>query len=187
MVGRVSLAKLLIAAGLFMMITALGLGLGGAWWEELDRRRLEESMEARSTTRASRGVSVEDLGILRVDRLGWSVIVRPSTSEFDLARGAGWIPGTALPGEAGNSAIAGHRDTFFRAMRRFKVGDEVVLVTREQTVRYEVSDMSIVNPDQVDVISPTSRAALTLVTCYPFNLVGRAPKRYIVRAFKKKA
>ena len=41
----------------------------------------------------------------------------PGTDDFVLNRGVGHIPGTALPGTDGNSAIAGHRDGFFRGLK----------------------------------------------------------------------
>jgi sortase A len=40
----------------------------------------------------------------------------------------------------------------------------------------------IVGPKDVHVLDPTTRPTLTLVTCYPFDFIGHAPKRYIVRA-----
>jgi len=40
----------------------------------------------------------------------------------------------------------------------------------------------IVNPDAVWVLNPTDDPVLTLVTCYPFNFIGHAPKRYIIQA-----
>jgi sortase A len=49
-------------------------------------------------------------------------------------------------------------------------------------VRYVVRSTRVVEPSQVSVLAPTPDAALTLVTCYPFNYIGAAPKRFIVRA-----
>jgi sortase A len=40
----------------------------------------------------------------------------------------------------------------------------------------------VVGPDEVWVLDPTDRPMLTLITCYPFNYVGKAPRRFIVRA-----
>jgi hypothetical protein len=54
--------------------------------------------------------------------------------------------------------------------------------TGDRTYRYRISQTLIVGPDDVYVLDPTGRPTLTLVTCYPFNFVGHAPKRFIVRA-----
>jgi sortase A len=99
-----------------------------------------------------------------------------------LARAAGHIKNTALPGESGNIGIAGHRDTVFRPLRNIKMGDELKLRTSEATYTYRVSRTSIVDPHEVHVLASTGEPTLTLVTCYPFTFVGSAPRRFIVHA-----
>ena len=69
------------------------------------------------------------LGRLEIPRLDVSVIIAEGTNGKILRRAAGHIPGTALPGEAGNVAISGHRDTFFRPLKDIRDGDEVTLTT----------------------------------------------------------
>jgi sortase A len=104
-----------------------------------------------------------------------------------LARAAGRIKNTARPGEHGNIGIAGHRDTVFRPLRRIKEGDELKLETSRATYTYRVSRTSIVDPHDVHVLAPTGQPTLTLVTCYPFTFVGKAPRRFIVHARLVKA
>lgn len=108
--------------------------------------------------------------------------VLEGSDDRTLRRAAGHIEYTPLPGSRGNIGIAGHRDTTFRALRDVKVGDPLMLTTADRTYEYRVSRTWIVEPTDVDVLDPTERAALTLVTCYPFSFIGSAPKRYIVRA-----
>jgi sortase A len=93
------------------------------------------------------------------------------------------IEGTALPtsGE-GNIGIAGHRDTFFRALQGIRAGDELYLDTVNSTRRYRVTRISVVTPRDVSVLDATLHPSMTLVTCYPFHFVGAAPQRFIVRA-----
>jgi sortase A len=50
------------------------------------------------------------------------------------------------------------------------------------TLAYQVVDVSIVRPSRVDVLDATSESSLTLVTCYPFEFIGTAPYRFVVRA-----
>ena len=108
----------------------------------------------------------------------------PGTAERTLDRGLGHIEYTALPGTDGNSGIAGHRDSFFRALKDIAQDDLIELDTPQMTDVYRVERTWIVNPDDVSVLDPTPMRALTLVTCYPFYYVGSAPKRFIVRAVR---
>ncbi len=119
---------------------------------------------------------------LEAPELGLSATVLEGSDDATLSRAAGHIEGTPLPGERGNIGIAGHRDTTFRPLRRVKVGDELTLTTAGHSSRYRVSSTFIVDPDDVYVLDPTDRPALTLVTCYPFHFIGHAPRRFIVRA-----
>jgi sortase A len=89
-----------------------------------------------------------------------------------------------LPGQSGNVALAGHRDTFFRDLRRIEKKDEITLTTREGSFSYTVDYSEVVQPDDMEVLGPFSDAILTLVTCYPFAYVGPAPKRFVVRAHR---
>ncbi len=119
---------------------------------------------------------------LAIPRLGLSTMVVEGVEDGDLKLGAGHIPGTALPGEPGNVGIAGHRDTFFRPLRLIHTGDVIALATLHGEDRYQVVSTEIVSPDDVQVLYPTRRDTLTLVTCYPFYFVGSAPLRFIVLA-----
>jgi sortase A len=122
------------------------------------------------------------LGVMDIPRLGLTVAILQGTSSRTLRLGAGHIEGTPLPGEAGNSAIAGHRDTFFRDLKDIRPLDEIELQTATTLLRYEVDWVKIVDPDDLSVLAPSTESALTLVTCYPFYLVGPAPRRFVVRA-----
>lgn len=120
-------------------------------------------------------------GVLRIERLALEVPVFASTSEFDLNRGVGLIEGTAAPGQAGNVGIAGHRDGFFRVLKDIQVGDVIHLETLHGSSRYLVEEIFVVRPEDVYVLESTPRPSVTLVTCFPFYLVGNAPERFIVR------
>ena len=104
------------------------------------------------------------------------------TGQVVLNRGAGRLEDTAEPGTAGNIAIAGHRDGFFRPLKDIEVGAELELKTLDGMQRFAVSEILIVDPLDVSVLDPSNEAMLTLITCYPFYYVGYAPDRYIVRA-----
>ncbi|HEV3278132.1 MAG TPA: class D sortase [Terriglobia bacterium] len=122
------------------------------------------------------------IGRLEVPRLRLSTIVLEGDSDPVLREGLGHIPSTSLPGAPGNVAIAGHRDTFFRALKDVRKNDAIALATPDGTYRYTVQSVQVVGPDDTQVLAPSDHAGLTLVTCYPFYFVGSAPERYIVHA-----
>jgi len=117
-----------------------------------------------------------------IPRLGLESIVVEGVEARDLRLAPGHIPGTPLPGKAGNVAIAGHRDTFFRPLRLIRKNDVIQLTTLRGEDHYRVVSTEIVTPSNIQVLYPTGRDTLTLVTCYPFHYVGAAPNRFIVRA-----
>jgi sortase A len=167
----------------------------GIWSEYRDRIEFASSLtqglplltipdprQRRANVAPSAAVMPIGLGVMEISRLNLAVLIRPGSSDAELDKGAGWIPGTARPGEAGNVCLAGHRDTFFRSLRGIRVGDTVVLKTPVGPRRYEVRETMVVEPNDTSVLRPTTQATLTLVTCFPFHYVGSAPKRFIVRA-----
>jgi LPXTG-site transpeptidase (sortase) family protein len=111
-----------------------------------------------------------------------SATVLEGSDDGTLARAAGHIEDTAFPGQPGNIGIAGHRDTIFRPLRHLRPGDPLILSTKDRVFRYRVSRTQIVDPKDVYVLDPTDQPVVTLVTCYPFDFVGHAPRRFIVRA-----
>jgi LPXTG-site transpeptidase (sortase) family protein len=111
-----------------------------------------------------------------------SATVLEGTDDATLARAAGHIEDTALPGTPGNFGIAGHRDTTFRAVRRLHLGDPLTITTADHLYRYRITKTMIVNPKDVYVLDNADHPTLTLVTCYPFEFVGHAPHRFIVSA-----
>lgn len=102
-----------------------------------------------------------------------------------LEKGPGHVPGTAMPGEEGganNCVITAHRDSHFRHLGTLRPGHRVELETSAGVKTYRVSSLEIVAPDAVRVLRPTEQPRLTLITCYPFDYIGPAPKRLVVVA-----
>jgi LPXTG-site transpeptidase (sortase) family protein len=122
------------------------------------------------------------IGRLEAPSVKMSTAVLEGTDDATLRRGAGHIEDTPFPGQAGNVGIAGHRDTVFRPLRNIKVGDALELTTPDRLYRYRISKTLIVDPDDVYVLDATKSPTLTLVTCYPFDYIGNAPRRFIVHA-----
>ncbi len=123
------------------------------------------------------------IGRLDIARIGISTVILEGTDAHTLKLGVGHVRGTALPGVPGNISLAAHRDTFFRALRRIRKNDEIRLITPEESFKYRVDWMSVVKPSDTRVLRPDKRGrTLTLLTCYPFNMIGSAPDRFVVRA-----
>jgi len=123
------------------------------------------------------------VGRLVCERIGLDVIVVDGLDRATLRRAAGRDPRSARPGEGGNIAVAAHRDTYFEPLRRIDPGDEIRLETPDgRRYTYVVERVAVVEPTNVRPLAPTAEAALTLVTCFPFDYIGPAPRRYIVRA-----
>jgi sortase A len=124
-------------------------------------------------------------GILRIPAVQLEVPVFAGTSDVALTtRGAGRIEGTPVLGNPGNTGIAAHRDGWFRALKDVRVGDAVEIETLQGEMRFRITETSVVEPADLQVLAPTVQHSLTLVTCYPFYFVGSAPQRYIVRAVR---
>lgn len=125
---------------------------------------------------------------LVIPRLQVDTIVVEGVSNKALDTGAGHYPFTPLPGEAGNVAIAGHRNTFgrpFAELDKLRPGDRVSVVTPVGQHIYEMvppfddhPNPWVTQPNDVDVLSPTSEPMLTLTTCHP---KGSARQRLIAR------
>ena len=125
------------------------------------------------------------LGRLEIPRLDMSIMLLDGIDNRTLRRGIGHIPGTALPGELGNVGIAGHRDTFFRRLAGIHKDDQITVRTLDRAYDYVVDSIRVVDADAGEVLNDFGHPVLTLVTCYPFHLIGPAPKRFVVHASLK--
>lgn len=117
----------------------------------------------------------------RLEGPGLSVLIREGVDEDTLRKAAGHLPESALPGEPGNFVLLGHRDTFFRGLRNLQRGDSIRVATRAGQFRYVVQDLEVTEPEAVRIQSSADRDA-TLITCFPFNYIGPAPRRFVVHA-----
>jgi sortase A len=125
------------------------------------------------------------LGQIDVPRLRLSAIVVNTDDDDALGFAVGYLPDSPLPWESGNSVFAAHRDGLFRPLRSIRAGDEIALTTRHGSLQYRVRRTLVVGPRDVWVLGAVPHVDLTLVTCFPFSWVGRAPERFIVQAEKK--
>lgn len=121
---------------------------------------------------------------LRFPTLNRDLPVLAGASGATLAFGPGHLDGTAAPGAAGHSVIAGHRDTSFAFLGSLRQGDPVSVQNQNGSWRdYRVTGTAIADarlPWQVPTPAK-DRAALTLVTCWPLDsIIPGGPLRYLV-------
>jgi len=105
-----------------------------------------------------------------IPRIGVDKAVVEGVELSQLRKGPGHYAGTPLPGQPGNSSIAGHRTTYgapFYRLDEMRPSDPILVSTAQGAFRYEVSRVFIVKPSQVEVLKPTTGNQLTLTTCNP--------------------
>lgn len=131
----------------------------------------------------SRPVTGKVFASLTIPLLDLTLPIYEGTTEDDLKKGVGHYKNSVLPGENDNAILSGHRDTVFRNLDKLEKGDQLIVTTNNHTFKYQIQKIRIVDKDDKTVIVPKPRATLTLTTCYPFQFIGPAPKRYIIEAF----
>jgi sortase A len=174
------LERVLWTCGLVCVGYCLVLGVQ-AWGTQRLAAHIGEPLPRKAVSAASH-TDEDVIGRIEIPALALSA---PITADYDvnsLHRGVGHIPGTAVPGGLGTVGLAGHRDSFFRPLRKIAVKMDVRLIDKTGTYHYVVDSTEIVSPDKVDVLDIADRPELTLITCFPFDYVGAAPERFIVHA-----
>lgn len=169
------------------------------WWTDVvsdaDAAQVVASMEAdpeQDIVSPADVVPGDAFAVVRIPRFG-ADFARPlyeGTTYAILQRGIGHYPETAMPGEVGNVAMAGHRTTYgkpFNQIATLQVGDVILVETRKQYFVYRVTGSQIVEPTQVSVVLPVpdqpdakpTQKLLTMTSCHPeFS----ARQRYVVHA-----
>ena len=173
-------ARVLLIAGLLALGYAAYVVIDAQAYQAIEQRRFHEA--GAGVPASSAVIEGGAIGEILIPRLGLTAVVVQGDSAAILQRAVGHLADTALPGESGNVVLAGHRDTFFRPLKRVRAGDAITLKTADGEFEYLVESTAVVAPDDVQVLQPTGGRTLTLITCFPFSYVGPAPDRVIVRA-----
>ncbi|MEZ5499106.1 MAG: class D sortase [Steroidobacteraceae bacterium] len=103
-------------------------------------------------------------------------------SELTMTIGAGHLPDSAALDGSGNVALTAHRDGAFRRLRKIEAGELLALRVGTLVRIYKVREHRVVEPTDLSVLTNTIEPTLTLITCYPFWFVGKAPRRFIIQA-----
>jgi sortase A len=177
-------ALLFILVGL-AVIAAAGFAL--FWSDELQRIYVPTlpSIERHSGSGSAPSTEAREgapIGLIEIPRLGLSSVVLEGDDTEALLLGVGHLSDTPLPWHGGNTVFAAHRDTFFRPLAHIRKNDVIKFSTADAEFEYVVTELKVVEPTAVEVLKPTTAATLTLITCFPFDYIGPAPQRFIVRA-----
>ncbi|HUF25601.1 MAG TPA: class D sortase [Gemmatimonadaceae bacterium] len=155
-----------------------------AEWAAVEARRSLEGAVARLDARSGSAVAPaigSPVARLRIPRLGLDEIVVAGVADAQLNAGPGHLPGTPLPGEAGNSIISAHRDRHFRGLDRVAVGDTIDTQSRQHSTRWVVREIRVVGSD-TPALFGSPEPVLTLTTCWPVRFLGPAPDRLLITA-----
>lgn len=114
------------------------------------------------------------LCILRIPCIDSENPVREGVSGGVLADSLGHEPETAMVGDKGNCVIAGHRNytfgQYFNRLNEVSLGDMIYVDTASETYSYSVTDIKVVEPEDLSVLEATDTEILTLYTCTPLYL-----------------
>jgi LPXTG-site transpeptidase (sortase) family protein len=124
------------------------------------------------------GAAVAHLVIPRIDL---DEIVLEGVDGDELNAGPGHLPGSAFPGERGNSVISAHRDRHFSHFDQLEAGDTITTESGAIRQTWVVVSKRVVNKD-APALFRTTDPTLTLTTCWPIRYLGPAPERLIVTA-----
>lgn len=124
---------------------------------------------------------IVEIGRIEIPKIGLNHKIMHGITMRNIDLGPSHWPGTAFPGEVGNSVFAGHRVTKtkpFRNIDQLVAGDEVFFVINDVRTRYVVTGQEVVTPDRLDIVTPTATPTATIFACHP---PGSAKYRIVVR------
>ncbi len=148
--------------------------------ETTDTVQISEAVEKETSKQVKLPENI--IGVINIEKIALSAPLAEGTDNKSIMFALGHFKGTALPGEIGNFAVAGHRSytfgEYFSRLDELEKGDKIEVLYSGKRYIYEVTNSFIVEPEQTEVIDPTDKPVITLVTCTP---KWTATHRLIVR------
>ena len=157
------------------------------WLVELNQGNLDSlvATEIVPLSMTDYGLPDEVFAVLRIPAMDLEMPIYLGANENNMANGAAVLTQTSIPigGESTNAVIAGHRGwngyRYFLDIENLQVGDMVYITNIWEELTYQVTEIRIVNPDDVDaILIQPGKDMVTLMTCHPPNTGGRY--RYLV-------
>lgn len=188
---RKAIGAALVLTGGLLLASVTTVYARGAVARDAARARWEAAEAARAMRVGDAELAIVSVGArpalgapvarLRVAAIGLDEIVVEGVGFAELNAGPGHLPGSVLPGDAGNSVISAHRDRHFHRLDHVQIGDTITTDTGHHGTRWVVFARKVVS-STAPALRQTSGPMLTLTTCWPVRYAGPAPDRLLVFA-----
>ena len=129
---------------------------------------------------AAYGVADSAIGVISIPKMDVELPIYLGATYDNMAAGAVHLSQTSLPigGPDTNCVIAAHRGwygaPYFRYIDLLEVGDEVYVTNLWETLTYKVSEIKVIEPNDIDeILIQPGRELLTLLTCHPYASGGK--------------
>lgn len=184
-------ARFVRGAGVWLVLLLTGglmlgregyLELKGAVAGELIAAAVSAHLCDGAVHRPWRWADFQPQGRLYVPRLGVERPVLTGAAGQAMAFGLAHVAGSALPGEADNIVLSGHRDTWAAFLSRLRTDDLLVLEFHGGRQIYRVQETAVVPRSATAVLIRAGNPCLTLITCYPFGGLLPSSERFVLRA-----
>ena len=174
------ISKILITMGLLIIIGSLILITYSKYMENKALSSFEEKIERQEViTEVNPG---DEIGIIEIKSVNLKNVIVESTDKKYLNHHVCHFENSAMPGEDGNFALAGHSSTYyynqvFNELHKVKIGDEIIIKTINDEFTYTITETIVVESDEIEVLDQDmTKKEITLVTC---NNGGK--QRFIVK------
>lgn len=153
-----------------------------------------KKIDGKKSAPIEENIPLENFGI-KIDKIGVTAPIIANVSGEDkkvyntaLKEGLAHMKGTSLPGQGSNIFIFGHSSSvvgtgtyskIFADLNKLQIGDKIIVFYKEKEFDYSVFEKKVVNKKNIEVINPTNKEQLTLMTCWP---IGTADKRLIIKS-----
>ena len=174
------ISKLLISMGLLIIIGSLMLISYSKYVDNKALQYFEEKIEKKEVI--SKVNPGDEIGIIEIESVNLKNVIVESTDKSYLNHHVCHFENTAMPGQDGNFALAGHSSTYyynqvFNEVHKVKVGDKIKITTVDDEFVYTITETRVVESDEIDVLDQDmSKKEITLVTC-----TNGGKQRFIVK------
>ena len=174
------ISKILITMGLLIIIGSLILITYSKYMEKKALSSFEEKIERQEViTEVNPG---DEIGIIEIKSVNLKNVIVESTDKKYLNHHVCHFENSAMPGEDGNFALAGHSSTYyynqvFNELHKVKIGDEIIIKTINDEFTYTITETIVVESDEIEVLDQDmTKKEITLVTC-----TNGGKQRFIVK------
>ena len=174
------ISKILITMGILIIIGSLILITYSKYMENKALSSFEEKIERQEViTEVNPG---DEIGIIEIKSVNLKNVIVESTDKKYLNHHVCHFENSAMPGEDGNFALAGHSSTYyynqvFNELHKVKIGDEIIIKTINDEFTYTITETIVVESDEIEVLDQDmTKKEITLVTC-----TNGGKQRFIVK------